>query len=309
MNYTDRITDILKDISQEAWAKYPVMITDNMEEVWGDELFGQEALKSIFTDARIPEGCFRIVKEGALLAHKHYSRPVIVGETIVSRVLDGSKAVTSLNEGNSVILSALEEYWKPVRTLCSTLGKRLGTKCAAFAVITPPGRTGFVPHIDRTEQLVIQCSGEKKWKVFDVQARGKGGVPVNLEDLGVPVLETLLKKGQMLYLPQGAPHMASSSESLSIHITITFEPVTMGQWITLAVKEIISEDDDLVKDVKPFWFEDEEVQLQLLKAKCESIASKIALRAEVKAKDLILKNKMNTNNDSYKTISSTVNGG
>lgn len=291
MNYTDRITNILEDLSKGTWAQDPVLITDDIEEVWGDELFGQEALKSIFTDARIPEGCFRIVKDGALLPHKHYSRPVIVGETVVSRVLDGSKAVLALKEGNSVILSAVEEYWKPVRTLCNTLGERLGTKCAAFAVITPPERTGFVPHIDRTEQLVIQCDGEKDWKVFDVYVRGKGGIPVTLEDLQAPVIETKLKKGQMLYLPQGAPHMAFSTESLSVHITLTFEPVTMGQWINAALKEAINEDDDLVTDLKPFWYEDEEAQLEELRAKCELIATKIAQKAEAKAKEQISKNK------------------
>ncbi|PEQ87810.1 JmjC domain-containing protein [Bacillus cereus] len=277
MESTKRLLDFLENISHEEWNEKPVL--HSIDNGWTEEIFSPEAIKYLFTEARIPEPCFRVIKKGNFEPHRPYSRPIIVGEVVASHILDGTKATLALNEGDSIIISAVEEFWKPIRLLCNELTKKLGTKCSAFTVITPPGESGFLPHIDRTEQLVIQCQGKKYWKVFDVHKRGKKGLEVDINKIGDPILELELTKGDVLYLPQGAPHVAYTTDTLSYHITLTFEPITIGTWIKSALEELLEKDEEFVKALNPFWFKNQELHLKHTKEKSEEISKDLTAKA------------------------------
>ncbi len=277
MKSTSQILYFLENISHDEWNKKP--ISRSADNKWTEEIFNPEAIKYLFTEARIPEQCFRVIKKGDFEPHRPYSRPILVGEVAASHILDGTKATIALNEGDSIIISAVEEFWKPIRLLCSELTKKLGTRCSAFTVITPPGASGFLPHIDQTEQLVIQCQGKKHWKVFDVHERGKRGVEVDINKIGDSILELELTKGDILYLPQGAPHVAYTTDTLSYHITLTFEPITMGIWIKSALEELLEQDEDFVKALNPFWFNNPELHLKHTKKKSEEISKNLTSKA------------------------------
>ena len=70
------------------------------------------------------------------------------------------------------------------------------------------------PHTDRQDVLVFQTQGAKRWRVFAPPPRSKGKDPLNrgkngdvlgFEEMGPPLLDTVLRKGDVLYVPTGFP--------------------------------------------------------------------------------------------------------
>jgi ribosomal protein L16 Arg81 hydroxylase len=64
-----------------------------------------------------------------------------------------------------VALPALHRLWDPLRALCAELDRELGHSCHANAYITPGCASGFTPHYDTHEVLVLQLAGDfRKWE-------------------------------------------------------------------------------------------------------------------------------------------------
>jgi ribosomal protein L16 Arg81 hydroxylase len=71
--------------------------------------------------------------------------------------------------------------------------------------ITPPGAVVSVPpHTDRQDVLVFQTEGSKRWRVYgppkrikgkDPLNRGKGGDVIEKKELGNPILDVVLRRG------------------------------------------------------------------------------------------------------------------
>ena len=75
---------------------------------------------------------------------------------------------------------------------------------ASFA--TPSGGVG--PHVDNYDVFIIQGEGERRWTVGDnTPQQRRGGNPNSplVEDF-TPIIDVVLEKGVMLYIPPGYPH-------------------------------------------------------------------------------------------------------
>ena len=75
---------------------------------------------------------------------------------------------------------------------------------ASFA--TPSGGVG--PHVDNYDVFIIQGEGQRRWTVGDnTPQQRRGGNPNSplVEDF-TPIIDVVLEKGDMLYIPPGFPH-------------------------------------------------------------------------------------------------------
>uniref|UniRef100_A0A7S2XYX3 Bifunctional lysine-specific demethylase and histidyl-hydroxylase n=1 Tax=Fibrocapsa japonica TaxID=94617 RepID=A0A7S2XYX3_9STRA len=110
--------------------------------------------------------------------------------------------------------------------------------------LTAAGQTTSAPpHTDKQDVFVVQTQGQKHWRVFappepklrpaaDPFVRGKGRDVLSLEELGEPLIDTVLSPGQVLYVPAGFPHTTDTVqraegaedearlEDPSVHLTI-----------------------------------------------------------------------------------------
>ncbi|MGL5397907.1 MAG: JmjC domain-containing protein, partial [Shewanella sp.] len=71
---------------------------------------------------------------------------------------------------------------------------------------TPSGGVG--PHIDNYDVFIIQGEGQRRWTVGDnTPQQRRGGNPNSplVEDFD-PIIDMVLEKGDMLYIPPGFPH-------------------------------------------------------------------------------------------------------
>jgi len=124
-----------------------------------------------------------------------------------------------------------QKYVDPIHSLLSSFEAEFGCMVGANAYLTPPnGAQGFAPHYDDIEAFILQLEGEKHWKVYPPFPGTHNVLPrTSSQDFTMkemknhkPVLDITLKEGDVLYMPRGWIHQASTSTSSTSSTKKTF---------------------------------------------------------------------------------------
>ncbi|KAL7473963.1 hypothetical protein ACHAXS_014254 [Conticribra weissflogii] len=155
--------------------------------------------------------------------------------------------------GHSLVLNHADSHHPRLSRLCLSLRETF-PHAYANVYLTPPEGRAADPHADDRDVLLVQVQGKKKWRVcetvpvkfpFEEEQVGKGGreVPVEVWEgtscfgggkEGVVVLE----EGDVLYLPRGFVHGASTAGVVgdepcpSFHVTVA---LATQDWCMAAV--------------------------------------------------------------------------
>jgi ribosomal protein L16 Arg81 hydroxylase len=121
--------------------------------------------------------------------------------------------------------------------------------------LTPPQRQGFPPHFDTTDVFVVQIAGAKAWRLFHDYSH----------HIKLPTLDTVwdserytpqgeaelvtLVQGDVLYIPRGGMHAATSLAQASMHLTISLAPMTFADLLTREIARIAHLEEGLRKRV------------------------------------------------------------
>jgi lysine-specific demethylase/histidyl-hydroxylase NO66 len=183
-----------------------------------DELISERGLRTPF---------LRVAKNGTTLAEKSFTAPGGVGAGIADQVSD-DKLVRLFADGSTMVLQALHRVWPPVVAFCQQLAAELGHPVQANAYVTPPQNQGFSDHYDVHDVFVLQISGEKRWRihapVLEAPLRDQPWTDRRAAVEGraaePPIMETVLRPGDCLYLPRGYLHAATALGGVSTHLTI-----------------------------------------------------------------------------------------
>ena len=107
--------------------------------------------------------------------------------------------------GGTVYFNSAGSFWPSLGSLCRLTNYAFGLPTNVNIYITPPGSVVSVPpHTDRQDVIVFQTQGSKRWRVYnppkrtkgkDPLNRGKGGDVLSQSDLGAPVLDIVLRRG------------------------------------------------------------------------------------------------------------------
>lgn len=164
------------------------------------EVFDLDDFDRIVSSAiRVP--AIRMIRQGERIPPSEFCTPTRLGSTTVNDVADVRKVLDLVRGGASVVLQSLHRTWSPVSAWCAALERELGWPVQANAYLTPPGERGLSPHADGHDVLAIQVHGSKNWHV---------------DGLG----SFVLCDGDVLYVPAGCEHMASTKASASLHLTV-----------------------------------------------------------------------------------------
>ncbi|MGW6465381.1 cupin domain-containing protein [Streptomyces rubiginosohelvolus] len=184
-----------------------------------DELISRRGLRTPF---------LRVAKDGATLPSPSFTAPAGVGATVADQ-LDDTALWRAFADGATLVLQALHRTWEPVADLVSGLSTELGHPVQANAYVTPPQNRGFDAHYDVHDVFVLQIEGAKRWVIHEPV------LPDPLRDQpwtdhraavadraahGTPHLDTMLRPGDVLYLPRGWLHSAQAQGEVSIHLTL-----------------------------------------------------------------------------------------
>ncbi len=129
--------------------------------------------------------------------------------------------------GATVVLQALQFVDPAHAQLSTNLALELDHPVQVNAYLTPPAERGLDIHFDFHDVLVVQLAGAKRWHVWPPLPRSerpvKRGPAVaqpTADELGAPLLDRVLERGDCLAIPRGFPHTAESTDSESVHLTI-----------------------------------------------------------------------------------------
>jgi cupin superfamily protein len=181
-------------------------------------------------------------------------RVIVGGENVWPREIGaetGSRAAGDLarvydlyQQGGTINLTYLHERWEPLIRLCRRMTIEFSAEVKSNVYLTPAGVQGLKPHHDTHDVFVAQIYGTKHWRLFES--------PITMplhgqryqhppEGPGEPIREFDLTPGDMLYLPRGIVHDATSAGAASLHLTIGVIPLRWAEVIRSVVKKVTAE--------------------------------------------------------------------
>jgi lysine-specific demethylase/histidyl-hydroxylase NO66 len=137
-------------------------------------------------------------------------------------------------DGSTVVLQGLHRLWPPLIEFADQLAADLGHPTQVNAYVTPPSSRGFSAHYDVHDVFVLQVAGEKHWTIHEpVLPDPLRSQPWTdrADDVAAaaerePVIDAVLRPGDVLYLPRGFLHSATALGQISAHLTVGIHPVT-----------------------------------------------------------------------------------
>lgn len=182
--------------------------------------FLDELLHSHLTRAPL----FRITRDGRRLPDHLFTTASRAGGDITS-VLDPARIEAEYRRGATLTWHAVETYLPLASEIAETIARRLGGSVEAVLFATPPNARGYAPHFDADETFMFQLFGTKSWRVWSpLDPRPASGRGVAEDALGPPDADIQLERGDLLYVPWGAPHCAQTGSQISVHLTIALRP-------------------------------------------------------------------------------------
>ncbi|TAM69108.1 cupin domain-containing protein [Mycobacterium sp.] len=244
-----------------AWLLHPLPVDTFLDEIWAtryhhiqrchpgyfDSLLpGPSAVDELLEHVRPEPSAVRLVKGGQDKDPAGYRRN--------DGSLDPALARDGLADGYTIVLNGLEQYLRTVAALSHSLEVELNFPTRVNAYVTPPDSTGFVPHYDPHDVLVLQIQGSKMWRVStaapvppqEIQSRkgvGTGGLTSSTD--------VCLRAGDVLYLPRGQVHSAETRSEPSVHLTIGLHAPTVLTLITHALYALSLRDPGLHTRLSP----------------------------------------------------------
>lgn len=189
-----------------------------------DELLSTRGLRTPF---------LRVAKQGNVLPAKRFTGPGGAGAEIADQVAD-DRVLAEFADGATLVLQGLHRVWPPVIGFAGQLTADLGHPVQVNAYVTPPSSRGFDAHYDVHDVFVLQIAGEKRWMVHPpVHTDPLRDQPwtdrrsaVTARAAEEPVLDTVLRPGDSLYLPRGWLHSAEALGDTSVHLTVGIHATT-----------------------------------------------------------------------------------
>ncbi len=126
-----------------------------------------------------------------------------------------------LRRGASILLEGLDLLDPGINAFAAALDAGFPCSLAnAEAFFSQRANEVYGGHMDSDDVLVIQLSGEKKWRLYNRQApRMVDLVDLSPAQMGRQVAEFVLKPGDALYVRSGVPHKCETPGSHSLHIS------------------------------------------------------------------------------------------
>ena len=153
--------------------------------------------------------------------------------------VDLPRLLRRFDAGASLVASQFHETHPPLGRFCRGLEKLFLHGCQTNIYLTPPRAQGFRSHFDTHDVLVLQVSGQKRWRVWDGQRvenpTRRTPWPGNLPPDGEPHV-IVMEPGDALYIPRGVMHDAATEPGApSLHITVGLLEPSWAQALRMLV--------------------------------------------------------------------------
>jgi ribosomal protein L16 Arg81 hydroxylase len=158
--------------------------------------------------------------------------------------------------GATLILSHMHEIHPPLGRFCRGLERIFLHPVQGNIYLTPPGAQGFRAHYDTHDVLILQVQGEKLWRLWPtpcVPFANTHTLSENQPILDEEPLSQMMRPGDVLYVPRGVLHDASSQGAQSsLHLTIGILGQSWGDALRAAL-DIMEPEDPALRQLFPMW--------------------------------------------------------
>ena len=176
---------------------------------------------------------FRLVRGGATLPSGAYCRAAGIGHRTIDDVIQPNRVLELYAEGATMVLQGLQLTDPVLARAANNLALALDHPVQINAYLSPAAARGLELHFDFHDVFVLQLEGRKRWRVWAPLPRTRDPVRTGrkiplptLDELGEPMLDLTLTRGDCLYLPRGFPHAAETIDAASSHLTIGVLAIT-----------------------------------------------------------------------------------
>lgn len=236
------------EFARVTWSRAPLLSTSAQLGSSYDDLFSLAAVDELLSRRGLRTPFIRLAKDGAVVPTGRYTRSGGTGAQVADQVSD-DRVLALFLDGHTIVLQALHRLWPPLIDFAGALTTDLGHPLQINAYITPSSSQGFAAHYDVHDVFVLQVAGEKRWRIHEpVHADPLRDQPWTDHRAAVaaraeeePVIDTVLRPGDALYLPRGYLHAAEALGDVSCHLTVGVHPVTRHALLE-SLLDIVSDD-------------------------------------------------------------------
>jgi len=167
----------------------------------------------------------KVTRNGALVGRFLYT------EHDVPARLNLAALAQILGKGATLVIDGIDGMIPALRRLCVAVERTLRARAWINAYLTFFTGGGFGPHWDNHDVLILQISGDKRWRFFGPPE------PSPLSEIGRDAVapkavigEELLCAGDLLFIPRGHWHDAEVIGDSSVHLTMGLHSRTGVDW-------------------------------------------------------------------------------
>lgn len=168
--------------------------------------------------------------------------------TYPSGLIDAARLYQEYADGGTIVLNQLEGSLPSLMDLCRSMEARISHRFQCNIYVTPAQARGLETHYDTHDVFVLQIAGTKHWAIYDTPIerpfRGQDFTPEQFTP-GDKTMEFDLEPGDMVYVPRGVMHDATSTDEDSCHITLGILPNSWTDLLLEAVARVGLEDPEL----------------------------------------------------------------
>ena len=247
------------------------------------DLLGIDDVDALVTGAGLRFPAVKIVRGGRKIAPGAYTRSRVIGGEQVDDVVDAEAVRAAFAGGDTIVLASLHRYRPALTRFCQGLEDALSHPVQVNAYVTPADARGLDLHWDTHDVFVLQCFGEKHWRVHDESFRRplrhqhrSGAIDAH----GEPLVEATLRPGDCLYIPRGFVHGAETLDAASAHLTVGILTVS---WVDV-LRGVLDamEDDEELREALPVGFADaDDEALAAIGAEKLDVLARLVARADV----------------------------
>ncbi len=167
-------------------------------------------------------GQVKLARDGRSLPAESIANQVNTRKRGTLMRLSAQKILALFGEGATIIVNNIDHYSPGLGALAGALEREIGERVQINAYCTPPEASGFAAHYDTHDAFVLQIEGSKHWQAGGVTLRyplpTQKSVKTEAPRAALNPLE--LSKGDLLYIPRGVWHEASTTSEPSLHLTV-----------------------------------------------------------------------------------------
>lgn len=226
---------------EDYWEK-EILYLDRNDKRYFEGLFSIDDLDIIVASGHLRYPSLKLSKDGLPLDKAQYTlRSVQRGGDTFDFEVDIDAVHRYYTEGATIRLMALEKNWMSTINLKNVLEQQLGHTVQINAYLTPPNSSGIALHYDPHDVFVLQISGEKDWLVYNSPYKLPLPNDVIRKQPDELLLDTTLMPGGVLYIPRGFYHVAKTTKSHSLHLTIGLKVIRVVDVLRSYLDHLLTE--------------------------------------------------------------------